>query len=74
MSQFMSHYLRERTHQGVANRIIHPEPGCGRTRAQSNGITAWVGCSTTIAALQPELKKSFNPYSGERKTGRLTAQ
>ena len=29
-SQFVSHYLRERNHQGLANRIIHPEPYCGR--------------------------------------------
>ena len=30
ISEFMSHYLRERNHQGLANRIIHPELGCGK--------------------------------------------
>jgi hypothetical protein len=30
-SEFMSHYLRERNHQGIANRIIDPEPGCAST-------------------------------------------
>jgi len=29
-SQFVSHYLKERNHQGLANRIINPEPCCGR--------------------------------------------
>jgi transposase InsO family protein len=27
-SQFVSHYLKERNHQGLANRIITPEPCC----------------------------------------------
>ena len=30
ISQFVSHYLKERNHQGLANRIINPQPGCGR--------------------------------------------
>ena len=30
ISQFVSHYLKERNHQGLANRIINPEPCCGR--------------------------------------------
>ena len=30
ISQFGIHYLKERNHQGLANRIIDPEPGCGR--------------------------------------------
>ena len=30
VSQFVSHYLKERNHQGLANRIINPEPGCGQ--------------------------------------------
>jgi hypothetical protein len=30
ISQFMSHYLGERNHQGLANRIINPESGCGK--------------------------------------------
>jgi hypothetical protein len=29
-SQFVSHYLKERNHQGLANRVINPEPCCGR--------------------------------------------
>ena len=29
-SQFVSHYLKERNHQGLANRIINPEPCGGR--------------------------------------------
>ena len=28
--QFVSHYLKERSHQGLENRIINPEPCCGR--------------------------------------------
>ena len=28
-SQFVRHYLKERNHQGLANRIINPEPCCG---------------------------------------------
>jgi hypothetical protein len=32
ISQFLIHYLKERNHQGLANRIIRPEPGCGRDR------------------------------------------
>ena len=31
ISQFVSHYLKERNHQGLANRIISPEASCGRT-------------------------------------------
>jgi hypothetical protein len=27
-SQFVSHYLKEHNHQGLANRIINPEPCC----------------------------------------------
>ena len=30
VSQFVSHYLKERNHQGLANRIINPEPGCSQ--------------------------------------------
>jgi hypothetical protein len=30
-SQFVVHYLKERNHQGLANRIINPEPTCGKT-------------------------------------------
>jgi transposase InsO family protein len=30
ISQFVIHYLKERNHQGLANRIINPEPCCGR--------------------------------------------
>jgi putative transposase len=30
ISQFLIHYLKERNHQGLANRIISPEAGCGR--------------------------------------------
>ena len=30
ISQFVSHYLKERNHQGLANRIIHPDPCCGK--------------------------------------------
>jgi hypothetical protein len=29
-SQFVIHYLTERNHQGLANRIINPEPSCGK--------------------------------------------
>ena len=29
-SQFVTHYLKERNHQGLANRIINPEPCCAR--------------------------------------------
>ena len=29
ISEFLSHYLKERNHQGLANRIIDPEPGGG---------------------------------------------
>ncbi len=29
-AQFVSHYLNERNHQGLENRIINPEPSCGR--------------------------------------------
>jgi hypothetical protein len=27
ISEFMAHYYRERHHQGLANRLIRPEPG-----------------------------------------------
>lgn len=30
VSQFVCHYLKERNHQGLANRIINPEPCSGR--------------------------------------------
>ena len=30
VSQFVIHYLKERNHQGLANRIISPETDCGR--------------------------------------------
>jgi transposase InsO family protein len=29
--QFVSHYLKERNHQGLVNQILYPEPGCGKT-------------------------------------------
>lgn len=32
--QFLSHYLKERNHQGLANQIIYPEPGCGKTTGE----------------------------------------
>jgi len=31
ISQFVNHYLTERNHQGLANQIINPQPGCGGT-------------------------------------------
>jgi transposase InsO family protein len=31
ISQFVSHYLKERNHQGLANRIISPDASCGKT-------------------------------------------
>ena len=31
VSEFVSRYLKERNHQGLANRIINQEPGCGQT-------------------------------------------
>jgi hypothetical protein len=44
ISEFMSHYLRERNHQGLANRIIDPETVAAALRVQSDGGSAWAGC------------------------------
>jgi len=42
-SQFVSHYLKERNHQGLANRIINPDRAAARRQAQLSGSRVWAG-------------------------------
>ena len=44
IQNFVSHYHSERNHQGLANRLISPEPGPRVTRARSSGASVWAAC------------------------------
>jgi len=44
IQEFMTHYHTERNHQGLANRLISPEPGLLEKRAWSSGASAWAAC------------------------------
>jgi putative transposase len=61
ISQFLIHYLKERTTRAWRTELSARRRAAVGTRARSSGVSIWAGCSTTTTAPLPEEEKARGP-------------